>query len=333
LLTHKIEQKKLKCFGRRAPMGITHHILTDVSGIVATKARPMALKRTFQSLAMQSAHPQTIIVVDASGDSDTRNICEQGVDDLGSEVLWIKAEEQGAAPQRNQGIVFAKQQMVLFFDDDIVFEPDCIARLWQALHAETRLGGANAMILNQRYHAPGAPSRLMFTLLNGARENSFAGKVIGPAINLLPEDRDDLPDIVPVEWLNTTCTMYRREAVPSPPFDSFFRGYSLMEDVALSVRVAERGWKLANVRSARIFHDSQRGEHKSDVAARAEMELINRHYIMTKVLRKCGYTDYIRLVCWELFQLAVLSSSPSRIKELLSHTAGRLRAVRKIVSA
>jgi len=309
-----------------------HQILTDVLAIVATKARPVALKRTFQSLAMQSAHPQAIIVVDASDDSDTRNICENGIDDLGSEVLWIKAEEQGAALQRNQGIVFANQQMVLFFDDDIVFEPKCIARLWEALHAERRLGGVNAMILNQRYHSPGAPTRLLFTLLNGGRENTFAGKVIGPAINLLPEDRDGLPDIVPVEWLNTTCTMYRREALPSPPFDSFFRGYSLMEDVALSIKVGERGWKLANVRKARIFHDSQSGEHKSDVASRAEIELINRHYVMTKVLRKHGSLEYLRLAAWELFQLASLSSSFSGRKQLFAHVAGRLRAVRKIVS-
>jgi glycosyltransferase involved in cell wall biosynthesis len=312
-------------------MRIMPHILTEVSAVIATKSRPTALQRTFQSLALQSVQPMAIIVVDASVDSDTRDICERGTEELGSEVQWIKAQEKGAAAQRNQGVTLAKQQMILFFDDDIIFEPNCIALLWQALHAETRLGGASATILNQRYQTPGVPSRLMFTLLNGARENSFAGKVIGPAINLLPEDRDDLPDIVPVEWLNTTCTMYRREALPSPPFDSFFRDYSLMEDLALSIRVAERAWKLANVRRARIFHDSQRGEHKSDVAARAEMELINRHYVMTKVLGKRGSLDYLRLAGWELFQLAALSSSSSGRKQLLSHIAGRLRAARKIV--
>ena len=245
------------------------HILTEVSAIIATKSRPTALQRTFHSLAIQSVQPMAIIVVDASVDSDTRDICERRTQELGSEVQWIKAQEQGAAAQRNQGVTLAKQQMILFFDDDIIFEPNCIALLWQALHAETRLGGASATILNQRYQTPGVPSRLMFTLLNGARENSFAGKVIGPAINLLPEDRDDLPDIVPVEWLNTTCTIYRREALPDPPFPELFAGYSLMEDLALSLNVAKRGWKLANVRTARIFHDSQPGEHKSDVGARA----------------------------------------------------------------
>ncbi len=313
-------------------MGITHHILTDVSAIVATKARPMAFQRTFQSLAMQSAQPMAIIVVDASVDSDTRDICERGIQHLGSEVRWIKAAEQGAAAQRNQGVAVATQPLIWFFDHDVLFEPDCVRRLWSAIESDRQLGGVNAMIVNQRYQSPGAVTRLMFTLLNRGRENTFAGKVIGPAINLLPEDRYDLPDIVPVEWLNTTCTMYRREALPSPPFDSFFHGYSLMEDVALSIRVAERGWKLANARTARIFHDSQPGEHKCDAASRAEMELINRHYVMTKILRKCDFSDYIRLVAWELFQPAALSSSSSGRRELLSHIAGRLRAVRKIIS-
>jgi len=290
------------------------------------------LQRTIESLAAQLVQPFEIIVVDASDNPKTQQICEKGVLGLRSRMHWIKALECGAAAQRNQGVAVATQPLIWFFDDDVLFEPDCVRRLWSAIESDRQLGGVNAMIVNQRYQSPGAVTRLMFTLLNSGRENTFAGKVIGPAINLLPEDRYDLPDIVPVEWLNTTCTMYRREALPSPPFDSFFHGYSLMEDVALSIRVAERGWKLANARTARIFHDSQPGEHKCDVASRAEMELINRHYVMTKILRKCDFSDYIRLVAWELFQPAALSSSSSGRRELLSHIAGRLRAVRKIVS-
>jgi GT2 family glycosyltransferase len=290
------------------------------------------LQRTIESLAAQGVQPLEIIVVDASDNPKTQQICEEGVLGLSSQMRWIKSLECGAATQRKQGVAVATQSLIWFLDDDILFEPDCVRRLWSAIESDQQLGGVNAMIVNQRYQMPGAISRFMFTLMHGRAEKTFAGKVIGPAINLLPEDRDDLPDVVPVEWLNTTCTMYRREALPSPPFDSFFHGYSLMEDLALSIRVAERGWKLANVRTARIFHDSQRGEHKSDVAARAQMELINRHYVMTKVLRKRGSLDYLRLAAWELFQLAALSSSFSGRNQLLSHIAGRLRAARKIVS-
>src|SRR5262249_15562186 len=158
--------------------------------------------------------------------------------------------------------------------------------LWKALQSDQQIGGVNAMIVNQRYQSPGLVSRTMFTLMYGRCEKSFAGKVIGPAVNLLPEDRNDLPAIVPVEWLNTTCTIYRREALPVPPFPKLFADYSLMEDLALSLNVAKRGWELANVRIARIFHDSQPSPHKSNVAALGAMELLNRHYIMTQVLER-----------------------------------------------
>src|SRR5260370_3651302 len=113
-------------------MRIMPHIVAEVSAVIGTKSRPTALQRTFQSLELQSVHHMTSIVVDASVDSDTRDICERGTQELGSEVQWIKAQEQGAAAQRNQGVTLAKQQMILFFDDDIIFEPNCIARLWQA---------------------------------------------------------------------------------------------------------------------------------------------------------------------------------------------------------
>ena len=108
--------------------------------------------------------------------------------------------------------------------------------------------------------------------------------------------------MVPVEWLNTTCTLYRREALPDPPFPDHFKGYSLMEDVTLSLMVG-RHWKLANARTARIYHDSQPGSHKVDPKLVAEMQLINRHYVMTKVLGRNRISDYLKLFLFELFSL------------------------------
>jgi GT2 family glycosyltransferase len=305
-----------------------------VSAVIPTRNRAQALARTLESLSDQRAQPAELIVVDASENAETQAIVEQRSENVPGDgkVIWRRASSAGAAAQRNEGIALAKQPFVLFCDDDVFFEPECLTRLWTAITKDPVLGGVSVMIVNQRYQQPGRMSRLIFTMMNGKSAKTFAGKIIGPAINLLPEDREELPEVVAVEWLNLGCTIYRREALPSPPFESFFAGYSLMEDVTLSLRVAERGWKLANVRTARIFHDTQPGEHKSDVSSRAEMELINRHYVMTKVLKKRRFSDYVRLGGWELFQLAALSNSASGRKQLWSHIAGRLRAVRKIVS-
>lgn len=277
--------------------------LVPVAVVIPTANRAVVLRRTLESLAVQSCQPEQIVLVDASEDDATRSLCVDGtVSGLTSEVVWRAAQIRGAASQRNQGVRECQHSVIGFFDDDILFEPDCIARLWRALQSDAGLGGVNAMIVNQRYQPPGRPSRFMFRLMAGRTQASYAGRVLGPAVNLLPEDREDYPDVVPVEWLNTTCTLYRREAMPQPPFPDNFTGYSLMEDLALSLTVAKH-WRLANARTARIYHDSQPGRHKDEPVAVSRMELVNRHYVMTKVMGKHGIADYGRFALWELFQL------------------------------
>lgn len=278
-----------------------------VSAIVATRNRPDILVRTLTSLRTQGLAPTELIIVDASDNDLTQEAIEilTRREKLSTwRIMWERAKARGAAIQRNQGWARAREPVIWFFDDDILLEPGCVARLWAALQSDAGLGGVSAMITNQRYQKPGPISEFVFRVMAGQREVSYAGRVLGPAINLLPEDRDDLPEVVPVQWLNTTCVLYRREALPHPPFPSHFSGYSMMEDLALSLTVGKR-WRLANARTARIFHDSQPSAYKSDPAALAEMELVNRHYVMSQVLMRRRWADFFRLAVWEVFQLTV----------------------------
>ncbi|MEY2518671.1 MAG: hypothetical protein QOF24_430 [Verrucomicrobiota bacterium] len=300
----------------------------NISAVIATADRAESLWATLQSLARQDLHPDEIIVVDASVDEKTKRTCEQGVPALLSPIRWVRAETRGAAGQRNQGVKIAAHPLIWFFDDDVIFEQECMRRLWSALLDDPKLGGANAMIINQSYKKPGAASRAVFTLLHGQKEKTFAGKVIGPAVNLLPEDDEELPALVRVEWLNTTCTMYRREALPDPPFDPFFEGYSLMEDLALSLTVAKRGWKLANVRIARVIHNSQPGAHKDDVVKRAAMELRNRLYVMEELLRQNEVSDYLRLLLWESFGLVSSVANRDGARYFLPSLMGKIQCLR-----
>jgi glycosyltransferase involved in cell wall biosynthesis len=161
------------------------------------------LKRTLESLAAQSAQPAEVILVDASDDASTRLFCvDAPIPGLRSAVSWQAAQVLGAASQRNQGVRACSHAVIGFMDDDILFEPMCIARLWDALNSDSSFGGVNAMITNQRYQPPGWISRFVFRLMAGGAQASYAGRVLGPAVNLLPEDRNDLPEVVPVDWLN-----------------------------------------------------------------------------------------------------------------------------------
>lgn len=289
----------------------------------------MALARFLETLVTQNVEPAEVIVVDASADGATRAV----VTDVSTvlNISWQCATGIGAALQRNQGTAAATQLFILFSDDDVLLEPDCIVRLVRALEEDPHLGGVSAMITNQRYHPLGLATRGILRLVHSRRELSYAGRIVGPAINLLPDDREDLPEVVPVDWLNLGCTIYRREALPHPPFDVFFAGYSLMEDVALSLRVARRGWKLGNVRSARIVHDSQPTAEKDDVSAMAAMELINRCYIMTEVLDHRRLRDYLRLFVWEIFQIVACVGNNEHRPALGRMVLGKIRALRVLL--
>jgi GT2 family glycosyltransferase len=307
-------------------------IIAPASAVIATRNRAASLARTLHSLAMQEVAPSELVVIDGSENEATKDMVAKFSEGHSPalSVRWIPAAVVGAAAQRNQGVSLATQPFIWFFDDDVIFEPGCAEQLWKAINADPTVGGVNAMIVNQRYHPPGRISRAVFRLMHGRRERSYAGKVIGPVVTLLPEDSTALPDVVPVEWLNTTCTIYRREALPSPPFDAVFTGYSLMEDVALSLRVGKK-WKLANARTARIVHESQSGEHKSDARLVARMELINRYYVMRKILDQRGALSILRLFVWQLFQLASVAARSSTRRKTAPILLGQAEALKAIM--
>lgn len=298
-----------------------------ISVVIPTRNRSKVLVKTLNTFLQQSKQVAQIVVVDGSEANETKDMIH--MHELSIIILYIRAEKIGAAAQRNTGLSHAVHPFVLFADDDVYLDNDVIEKLWSGMNRND-VGGISAMIRNQKYMSPGLVSSVMYRLMHGRRLGTYAGLIIGPAWNLLPEDREDLPAIVECQWLNTTCTLYRREALPVPAFSSQFVGYSLMEDVALSVIVG-RNWRLMNARTSRIYHDSQPGDHKKNVFKLSEMELINRYYLMRNVLGKSSFWDYIKLFVFELFQ--VLSGVRSRggLKRIGIELAGKVTAIFKLM--
>jgi len=305
-------------------------IQLPISALIPTRHRPLPLLHTLRSLAQQSSQPVEVIVVDGSDDDETKLLCQSSIPGLITNIQYCRAAEIGAATQRNQAMEQVTQEFIWLMDDDILLESNCLMRLWNALQSDPQIGGVNAMITNQRYLPPGYISRILFQFLHGQVESSYAGKCIGPALNLLPEDDPALPEIVPVEWLNTTCTLYRRAALPNPLFSSNFIGYSLMEDVTLSLTIGKR-WKLVNARTARIFHDSQPGDHKSNPGVLAKMELVNRHYVMTRILERSNPRDYLNLTILQLFEIASLLQNLEGWRSLPAVVSGKINGLAQIL--
>src|SRR5688500_16925001 len=108
--------------------------ILPISAVVPTRNRASSFFETLISLHQQDVFPAELLVVDASEDFATRKMLDSFRQRIGQgcSVRWMPAEICGAAVQRNQGVAATTQPVVWFFDDDILFEPDCVTRLWQA---------------------------------------------------------------------------------------------------------------------------------------------------------------------------------------------------------
>lgn len=300
------------------------------TAVIATRNRPVALRNMLESLAKQTVQPNLIIIVDGSDDGLTKdNNDNLSLNGLLSKIKWIKATELGAAAQRNQGCTHVSDEIIGFFDDDILFEDRCVERMWKSMIESPDVGGVSALILNQQFSAPGFATRFVLGILGTQRTTDLAGRVVGPAVNFLPASSEDMNVLNHVDWLNTTCVLYRKCALPTPVFPNQFKGYSLMEDLALSLTVGKR-WTLLNNASAKIIHLSQPGDHKSNIMAISKMALINRLYIMREILDQHSRRDYLNLMIWEAFQcFGILRQNG--VSAFALHVKGKISGVMQLL--
>src|SRR5216684_2119196 len=89
-----------------------------LSVIIPTRNRAHVLMRTLDSLFEQSEQPAQLLIIDSSTNDMTKNGVAKytrAAVEKGCELSWISAVVQGAAAQRNQGLLLAVHPMIGFF--------------------------------------------------------------------------------------------------------------------------------------------------------------------------------------------------------------------------
>jgi len=255
-----------------------------LSAVIATANRAVHLAEAFSTFLSQSRLFDEIVIVDASSDDATKNLCTNWLSRL--PLVYIPCQIMSAAVQRDIGIKASNGDIVYFLDDDVLLEDhyvEEIARLFEN-DPEQAIGGVSGTIINQTYGKPGWITRQYLYFMAGEYSFSYAGRVIGPGINLLPEDEG--PDIKQVEWMPSGACAYLKTALNAVGgFGDFFKAYSMCEDVYLSTRVAQK-WKLMNTRKARLFHKDLGGKTHKNWREIGKMSVINRWMVVRDVLHK-----------------------------------------------
>ena len=251
-----------------------HKPANAYSLVIATFERPGDLAITFEGIEKQTLRPAEILVIDSSRDELTRDLCTAWKERL--PVRWITSEHRSAAKQRNQGAELTNPASAVlgFMDDDITLYPETCALVGEvfANDAAGEVGGVAVRIDEIERATPSRLTRLYYRWQSGYAHATYGGRLFGPAINCLPCYTEPAEaDLISAQWLNSGCVFYRRDVFLREKFPAF-EGYSFMEDVHLSARIAKTHRVYFHTR-ARCSHREGTNSLKKDIAGLARQRI------------------------------------------------------------
>jgi len=294
-----------------------------ISSVIPTCEAKWDAGITFRSLPELTCKPNEIIVV-VDGDKEKVEDTNLG----GVPVKIFQTRQRGAAAKRNLGVKKSSGEAILFVDDDVGLRPGCLEAMNLALTSDASIGGVGSFIENQLFQEPGRYSRIVYQLAGGWGIRDFSGRCFGPLINIYPRPWDGDGVFRKSEWLNTTCTMYRRNALPQPVFEAGFTGYSFMEDLALSRRVRKK-WNIGMARDAWIVHHTRQAPYKEEAGRLLQMGVENKYHILREIEGWPAAQAALALTWLEILLLPAIFKDVMKHPNSLEKLAGIIQGLAK----
>jgi GT2 family glycosyltransferase len=195
------------------------------SVIIATYNRQDVLCHTLPFLLTQQYRNLEIIVVDQTPSTSAR------LSDLlrrsGSLVSYRRLSAPNLPAARNAGVMESNGDIVIFVDDDVVVGPNFVEQHMSA-YVDQSVSGVTGLCL-----PPAVTQQIIEWELRTLEQRHHAAR---------PLSRGQLSN---VSWLPGCHMSFRRAAIAEAgPFDEFFTGSALCEDVDMSCRLRTLGHKL-----------------------------------------------------------------------------------------
>lgn len=292
--------------------------------ILCTKDRKDELRAALRSLAAQSLRPDEVLVVDAGS--------EPALDDALIEELRAAFplrrlhSAPGLTKQRNLGIRESTGDLLFFFDDDVVLEPDYLREVAAvfASDAGEKIGAVGGRITNIIPAGPAGRGESLRRLIRGVFLLSDLGdgrmKQSG-----FPAQPHGLAEGRYIECLSGCGMAFRRAVFDLTQFDEALSGYSYMEDVDIARQVLKQGYAMYYQPASRLIHHAspcarETGADVSRMLVRNYDYLFRKHW-NTGMLRRLTFR-------WALFGLLV-SAIASRDRSRVQGIRAGLRDLRR----
>jgi glycosyltransferase involved in cell wall biosynthesis len=198
----------------------------SVSIIIPTFNGAARIGKCLESLLPQAATMSAEILVVDDGSADSTG----GVVSHYSGVRLISQANAGPAAARNRGALEAKGTIILFTDDDCVPTGDWIAAMIKPFEDPDVVGVKGAYRTRQK-------------------------SLVARFVQADYEDRYRLMATLPeIDFIDTYAAAFRRDRfLEMNGYDTSFP-VACAEDIELSYRMSERGWKMKFVPTALVYH-------------------------------------------------------------------------------
>jgi N-acetylglucosaminyl-diphospho-decaprenol L-rhamnosyltransferase len=259
-------------------------IVLDVDG------GPM-LDECLASIRAQSIVPRSVIVFD---NGSRVPVAKRG-GAAGASAAELPAPEAGAAPLNvvrsetnlgfargvNEAFAHTTAPYIGVINNDVVLDPDWLEHVRDALDRDAQLAAVQTIIRRP----DGAIDGAGIDVSDGTFRQIGYGQTLGSPLA--------------VAWgVSATATLYRRSALGGRVFDE--RLHTYYEDVELSARLREAGWRVAVLPIVKATHRGSMSA--SALGSRARRLRTRNRYLVARMHRGAGR---IPALLWEDARLAL----------------------------
>jgi GT2 family glycosyltransferase len=254
--------------------------VSSVCAVIPTKNRPEDLRICLQSLFLQTAPPQELIIVDQSSSDDSRVAVESELERCPASVrqaFGIRYVHDisiaGLTAARNKALELVTSDVVLFLDDDVKLEPEFLERLRHVYRFDPNITGVSGIVTN--YQRPPVAFRLWSASFVLGPFHDDRQPVYWNAVHL----KDTHP--VQVSRLGGGLMSFRLATIRGFRFDERLRGVADGEDVDFCISLGPDAVLLI-APAARLEHRQSPVERLTDHwlrrGARATHFLYRKHW-------------------------------------------------------
>lgn len=289
---------------------MSFHGTVPVSVIIISWNSEGFIPEMAQSLLNQTVTPKEIIVVDNGSTDSSRELLKA----FFSESVGIFfPENRGFAEAANGGIEKSTQPYLFLLNTDIILQTDYLEKIFEQITTVPFAGAVMGVLINSRTSLVDSCG-LHIDVLKKQPSDIFHNSSV--------QHLDALEPLSLIWGVNAAAVLYRKTMLDSIELegDCFDRTYfSYFEDVDLSWRARNLGWRFYCVKNARALHyRGGSGALKDTIIFRQSYK--NRLYLFLKnVNREKKYLLTPLHVCLEVYRTVVKPLFQPRLLPAISH--------------